>query len=220
MQSIIKEVKEIHSKDGTKTFYEVTFQDDAEATTFDATIKQASSGDSLEWEADIKGKYVNIKDGWKLTKQTSPIKPENGSQMSKEEWAEKQNKELMARAKNTALMQACELAKTDRIKLEEITLYADRFLAWLKGSPQLPQAKTKPVKDETSALEEFFGEREPVKPTEKLFSKVAEAMGWRDSKTARTWIVNVCKIADSRITSEPDKVWEEICQLQGWTKEE
>lgn len=39
--------------------------------------------------------------------------------------------ETKGRAKNTALMQACEILKTDKIKLNEILTWADKFYSWL-----------------------------------------------------------------------------------------
>jgi len=46
--------------------------------------------------------------------------------------------------------------------------------------------------------------------TDELLSKVAEAKGYKNYKTARSYLVNSLKIEDSRINTEPATVWEEI----------
>jgi len=50
-----------------------------------------------------------------------------------------------------------------------------------------------------------------------LFNLIAEKMTWKSPATARSWIVNKCKIEESRIDSEPEAVFQEIRELQGWT---
>lgn len=95
-KGIINQVEEI-AKEGKKTFYRVKLQDGAEMSTFDSKIKQAESGDGLEFDVTISGKYINLKDGFIITKSASIVdqhtahSKENGyPDMSKEEWAEKQ----------------------------------------------------------------------------------------------------------------------------------
>ncbi len=69
---IIKDVTEVKPKKaGGNIYYRVAMQDGAEMTTFDAKIKEAVPGDSLEFEPLINGKFVNLKDGWRLIKRSS-----------------------------------------------------------------------------------------------------------------------------------------------------
>ena len=44
------------------------------------------------------------------------------------------------------------------------------------------------------------------KTLSELYILMAEAMGWRDTKTARSWLVNKCKIPEDRIIDEPNAV--------------
>ena len=98
-KGIINQIEEI-SKEGKKTFYRVKLQDGAEMSTFDSKIKQAESGDGLEFDVTISGKYINLKDGFIITKSASSVAPHTVSgrgngypDMSKEDWAEKQRVE-------------------------------------------------------------------------------------------------------------------------------
>ena len=75
--SIIESVNEI-SKEGKTIFFAIKFQDKTEATSFDTKIKDAERGDTLEWEPFIKKGFINIKEGWKLTKSSQPSTANKG----------------------------------------------------------------------------------------------------------------------------------------------
>lgn len=164
----IKEVKEI-AKEGKKTFYEVIFQDDAKATTFDAKIKQADFGDTLEFEVSVAGKYINLRDGWKLTKQTSSSeegKPSgNGYQMSKEEWAEKQRIERASieSQKRADIIHRLWVAE----KLEKDDPLVGKLLSWLHKLED-NQTSTKAIKQApekelfTEEADQTTAESEPI----------------------------------------------------------
>lgn len=49
-----------------------------------------------------------------------------------------------------------------------------------------------------------------------LYQFIAENMKWKTPNAARTWIVNKMKIAEDRIDTETEAVYNEIKQLQGW----
>ena len=97
-EGIIGTVEEI-TKEGKKTFYRVKLQDGADMSTFDPRIKLAESGDGLGFDVIVNGKYINLKDGFTITKNASPVsehKKENGypimqhyPDMSKGDWEEK-----------------------------------------------------------------------------------------------------------------------------------
>jgi len=53
---------------------------------------------------------------------------------------------------------------------------------------------------------------------ESLYNSIAANMKWKTNTAARSWIVNKCKIEESRIDSEPEAVYNEIKELQGWEK--
>ena len=73
------------------------------------------------------------------------------------------------------------------------------------------------VQQVSPPAEEPTEEPKEQTPVQELFEWIAVNKGWKDAKIARSWIVNKCKIADSRITSEPELVRKEIAQLEGWT---
>jgi len=75
--------------------------------------------------------------------------------------------------------------------------------------------KTKTTKSATTSGEEEDG---IPKTTEQLFAWIATNMNWKDAKTARTWAVNVCKIPEARLDSDPAGCYKDIKELQGWTK--
>ena len=51
---------------------------------------------------------------------------------------------------------------------------------------------------------------------EGLFQWVADKKGWKSTKSVRTWLVNVCKIPEKKIDTDPDWVYQEVKTLQGW----
>jgi len=164
-KGIIKEVNEI-AKEGKKTFYEVILQDDAKMSTFDAKIKQGESGDALEFDVIISGKYINLKDGWKLTKQTSSSGPgekpqhSNSYQMSKEEWVEKQRIERESIEDQVRAKLIVELRVTGAID-DTSNLY-QKCLEWLdklKLDVQLKKARNQAPKQKSADLEQ--GEESP-----------------------------------------------------------
>ena len=54
------------------------------------------------------------------------------------------------------------------------------------------------------------------KTTEELYDYIARMMKWKDSKPARSWIVNKIRIEEARIDSEPEGCYYEIKELMGW----
>ncbi len=187
----------------------------AKMSGFDNTLKSLQPGDVIEAELEVKGKYTNIKEFKMISKATPAQVAEAQSQNGKEKQSE-----IIARAKNTALMQAVELAKADKIDLKEITNYADEFLGWLLGTKEstqaAPEPKKKPSEEKVSAVAPI--EQEVTNPiewtTERLLTWVAEAKAWKTAKTARSWLVNgPLKIKEERIDNEPEAVYNEIKDL-------
>lgn len=52
--------------------------------------------------------------------------------------------------------------------------------------------------------------------TEELYNWVAKMMKWKDSKPARTWLVNKIGIEEARIDSDPQACFYEARELMGW----
>lgn len=220
-RGIIKEVREIASE-GKKSFYEVILQDSSKMTTFDSKIKQADSGDTLDFEVSVAGKYINLKDGWKLTKQTSSSeegKPSgNGYQMSKGEWAEKQRIEResienQVRAKLIVELRTAGVFDDKHPTYKKCLMWLDK----LEAPTAVPKQESIPVK----AVEELFPEEEKPQgtvpqTTEELLVWIMEKMNWKSSTPAKSFIVNKCKISEEKIESDPLGVYYEVKALQGW----
>ena len=151
-KGIIKEVREI-AKEGKKTFCEVILQDGAKMSTFDTKIKQAESGDELEFDVALSGTYVNLKDGWKLTKKTSSAGEShtggNGYQMSKEEWAAKQRIERESIEAQVAVKSILLLAASGYVN-ERLQKSCERALDWCDSRLDITLAK--PVKKSMPTL--------------------------------------------------------------------
>jgi len=60
-------------------------------------------------------------------------------------------------------------------------------------------------------------ERPSDSKTEDLLQWVADRMKWKTTKTARSWLVNACKIPEDKIDNDPSWVYSEVKALQGWT---
>jgi len=113
-------------------------------------------------------------------------------------------------------------------KFNEKTPEVIKMRKWLMGDATAKTPEPKPAKKPEPADSPFPDETPPDAPTaaetlepketatgehgatEKLLSQIAEAKGWKSTKTARNWLVNVVKIENSRIDSEPAAVWEEV----------
>jgi len=96
-----------------------------------------------------------------------------------------------------------DLWPTDKASSENI----DKALAKRKAQEQPPEA----TEEETEAVEPETG-TEPF-TTSELLNKVCEVKGFTTQKTARSYLIGKCQIADSRISEEPEAVWDEIKEM-------
>ncbi len=72
------EVKEGVNARGNWISTVITGTDKAKVSTFDPRAKSLKAGDIIEGDIEIKGKYANLKDGFKIIPGTSPDKPTEG----------------------------------------------------------------------------------------------------------------------------------------------
>jgi hypothetical protein len=180
---IISQVIE-KTKEGKKTFYEVSLQDGTKMTTFDSKIMGGSAGDGLDFEALVNGKYVNLKDGWKLTKHASSStesKPESRGCKSPDERASIEAQ--------TAVKMVIELRCAD--KLDAVHPLFLKAMDWLDA--KIPDLR-KPVTTKTQADQEFekLGRTEDEKYPKtgpELFN-IAIKKGWTLDKLKSTLGVN------------------------------
>jgi hypothetical protein len=52
---------------------------------------------------------------------------------------------------------------------------------------------------------------------DQLKEKVTKKMGWKQSSTAYSWMVNKCKLTEEELNENPAECWEKIKELMGWT---
>ena len=138
MQTItVKSVVEKHSKDGTKTFYLVSDDAGGEYTTFDSSIA-AITGNQLEIEPEVKGKYINIK-SFKVIKEAEAIIPK--VMKSSPNGGDGDSIKRASIERQVALKCACDTAPEDAT-IEQILVRAFFFYNWLRQA-SLPQIATK-----------------------------------------------------------------------------
>ena len=126
---------------------------------FDKSLQEIKEGDIINAEIQVDGKYNNIKsfelvEHGTLTK-TEPPEPKDKPYQV----------EIEARARNTALMQACEIAKasSERVTLDKILFTADAFYWWLVKLPSdAPEPQIKPIKAESSAVTPEVKDEMPI----------------------------------------------------------
>lgn len=70
-----------------------------------------------------------------------------------------------------------------------------------------------PIHAKEAAVKEAGG---IPKTAEALYDWVAKTLKWKNSDSARSWIVNRCKIEEAKIDSDPEGCFHEIKELQGW----
>lgn len=215
-RGIIKEVKEIASE-GKKTFYEVILQDDSKMTTFDSKIKQADSGDNLEFEVTIAGRYTNLKDGWKLTKQTSSSgegKP-LGYQMSNEDWAEKDRitRASIESQKRADIISQLWIAE----KIEKDDPLVGKLLSWLH---KLEETSTpiKVIKQAEEDIEDLWPKHKPTEP-EAEPKTVQDLLNWVAShgkEYTRSWVLSTFSFDVAKMRDNPYECYLEIKQMMNW----
>ena len=83
-----------------------------------------------------------------------------------------------------------------------------------------PKVVTKPPITQPSSKTIKSAEATTTLTTEELYKWIAKNMKWKTPTAARTWIINKCKIAEDRIDTETEIVYNEIKQLQNWEGKE
>ncbi len=213
MQIKVQEAKVLKTgtgKNGDWELIKVVSDDNTEYTTFDKKAKN-TTGAVIEFDPIIKEGKLSFKD-FKIVSE-APAGVTTSPQMTKEDWA---SKDLVQRTSIEAqvafkgiikLVAAGVLPLDDKLAMLAKDWASSRLTTKSPLMQSLPPATKEPV-------EELFSEDNK---TTTLYDYIATNMNWKNSKSARTWIVNICKIAEDRIDSEPEIVKKEIAQLQGWT---
>lgn len=146
-------VADIHIKTGTGkkgswTLTIITDTSGARFSGFDKKLVDIGKGAVIEAEIEIDGDYNNIKE-WKLISEGSPQDSgTGGSQMSKDEWAEKDARERISIERQNAATNVCNLIIAGKIGVMDAL--GEKVLSYL--STKL-DAKTAPPKTKVGSPE-------------------------------------------------------------------
>lgn len=220
MQIKIKESKVVKTgtnKSGDWELIRVTSEDNTEYTTFDKKSK-LPSGSVIDFEPVIgeKGK-LSFKECAVVSEGQVAI---SLNDMTPDMWADKQRIERTSIEAQVAYKGIVELMVAQILKPTEGA--GKRAIDWAiskLGHEVIPKTKTPDTAQAEKDADELWPKAAEAEKEQSgdLFAWIAENMGWKDSKSAKSWIVNVCKIPEDKIASDPDGVKAEIAQLQGWT---
>ena len=208
------DIKEGDNQKGHWVNYIITGDDKTKVSTFDHQAASLKVGDTIEAEIELKGKYANIKSFKVLGKAEAPmehVKPKP-PQVNREDMI----------AQQVAVKAVVELVGYKAIPLNHPLFGAVVNWCWDKllpdsvkppmarsGGEPLPETPP-PIEHEKSTPPSVKEEKGSLTPTEQLLAKIMEAKGFKNFKTAWTYLINVYHIEDSRINNEPEKVWEEV----------
>ena len=119
---------------------------------FDAKLKDLTPGTDIEVEIVVKGTYNNIKSWSLVTLAPGP----GGTPPAMDEAALKMR--ISAQNMRTALAQACRLAASGKITLEELDQYIERFNNLLtKGLPKPGRVSKAPASAPAGSVDEDWG---------------------------------------------------------------
>ena len=151
----------------------------------------------------------------------------------------KSPEELELSRRAFSLSYAKDLAISDKIKVEDILFWADRFYAWLCLDMKPVAIEPKPVTapfiikpediEQAKGSEELFPEEPPSpdkkpsgakssvpKTQEQLFNYVAKHAGHKNTRFTRSYLVNKFKIPESQIDNDILRVYYEVKKLMDW----
>ena len=216
MQKVrIKEVKVEPGKTGDKEWKKITVtgEDGSQFTTFDHKAEELKSGDLIELEPVVKGKYVNF-EKWNVLESGPPAAvsaPSNGNGMTPELWAEKDRLERLSIEGQVAMKCVTEAATHFVIDAEKD---ANLFNLWKQAM--------------TVKLEAFIGAVKPqvkATPAEKKIESLAEGEEptFKDNGQLMTYLwghgvdtMMVCtalSISAPRDIKDPNKAYQDLKHL-------
>ncbi len=193
------EVKEGDNDKGHWRNFIFTGEDKSKVNIFEpnnAGLKpsEVREGDTIEAEIELKGKYTNLT-SFTVVEHSEVSKPVKEQQQGRTygKSPETVAMEIDGKFRDTALMQACEYLKNDGHSTDkDVLTLADRFYAWLKGtplkaSPSAPESVTKPPKPAPSPVAPE-GDKQPVREGGFIpFDWLTEKLGILRQKDAKVW---------------------------------
>lgn len=207
-------VKTGTNKNGPWELIRVTSVDGTEYTTFDKKAKHQGTGAIIDiGEVEIKGNKISFKEIVKVVREGQA--PAAGPGNFKQDPAKIHSIESQKRADIIAQLWIAD-------KIDDKSLEVTKLRSWLKklgidadGWEDLESAATRSKATEMPPQPPQTASKDNPEDngTARLLNRVCEVKGFKSDKTARTWLVNVCKINKDRIDSEPEKVLAEVEQL-------
>lgn len=139
----IKEIKPV-TPQGKAPFYEVHLEDNSMVTTFDKKINQASPGDTLEFEVKLNKGFINLEEGWKVTKKgnqssDSPVMKTLFQQPDSQE-------DRVSRERLKCLECACLIRKSEDT-VDDILTNAGKMHQWVRTGANNTAQPVSPAND-------------------------------------------------------------------------
>jgi hypothetical protein len=115
---------------------------------------------------------------------------------------------------------------------QEVGMWWKEVGEWLRGGEEIEQRfadaywdrMSKVLGIKISGISTPLATKQPkIEPTaeemtlDQLKEKVTKKMGWKQSSTAYSWMVNKCKLTEEELNENPAGCWEKIKELMGWT---
>lgn len=115
-------------------FLQITDQDGKKHSIFDqAKWNLCQKNATVKLIGLQSGKFFNVEDVQTVEAGEVPQKQANSDEMSKEEWATKQRIERSSIERQSALKDAIELVKGDKITVDKILSYTEVFFRYFNG---------------------------------------------------------------------------------------
>ena len=222
MQVTVKEVKVL--KTGTNKYGDwklvaVTTDKGVKYTTLANEADTITTGSLInitDMDEDEKGKkfkkFEIVAGGEKAE---APDRPE-GQPSDNEYWERKQAIERASIEGQNALTNLTKLTIAG-ITLEDCpALLMQAIESKIKGFMGTMDTTAPPKKDDPPKAVAEPEQGGLPKTTEELYDWIVKMMKWKDSKPARSWIVNKIGLEEARIDSEPEGCYYEIKELMGW----
>lgn len=230
MQTI--KVKDVEVKTGEKngtawTKYTIHGEDGSQVATFNANASSLKSGDTINAEVVVEGKYTNLKSFSKVGG-TAPVAPPRVVPIDEVEkiFADKPKPSLPSGNKDKEIREAVavkavvEMAGNGCLNMDDpidarLLKAVKQWCTDALSGYLAPQGSDTP-KTENKPPVAQGDERDNAVDKKMLFSLVKSNMKLTSDKSVCTWLENVAKVDMARLDIEAGVVFREISEKQGW----
>jgi len=210
------------SKQGDWELIIVTSEDGTDYATFEKSAKNLLPGVVIDiGEPIIKEGKCSFKEYTVISTpatSTPTTTPNSKPQMTPADWERKEKLEQWSREANAcymglpALLACCPEGKA-KVVWEAALDYA---LAHFNGTVPASRKAVEPKPVVTKPTEPSEVIEVALFTAQDLYEQIKEKMGWKNTAPVRSWLVNKAGIEETRIDSEPEIVYQEVKEIQGW----